>query len=147
MDVVTDPRNLINAQSPVSFGVLGPASEKSPLGLRNRRLISSCPSMVNITTEDNLSGKMGIGVGANGAKDNFALIYHYMDSISSGDIHRLRRLPFNFTITFPGKSKERITVLPSINNSVLTPDQNDNIKNAIRKYLNSRGVPEEEIKE
>ena len=105
MDVITDVRNLGNAQSPVTVEDLSKAAEQSPLGERNKRLISACPSMVNITTEDNLSGKMGIGVGANGAKDNFALIYHFMDSISSKDIARISRLPFNFNVTLLKKEE------------------------------------------
>ena len=77
IDVLHNPKNMINMLKPVSSDSLKKVAEKSPIGKRELSLNLDTPSVIMLMQYQNMLGKTGIASSATGLKAYFGVMAYY----------------------------------------------------------------------
>ena len=81
IDVLHDPKNMINMLKPVSADSLKKVAEKSPIGKRELSLNLDTPSVIILMQYQNMLGKTGIASSATGLKAYFGELTYYAKKV------------------------------------------------------------------
>lgn len=81
IDVLHDPKNMINMLKPVSADSLKKVAEKSPIGKRELTLNLDTPSVIMLMQYQNMLGKTGIASSATGLKAYFGELTYYAKKV------------------------------------------------------------------
>lgn len=92
--IVSDPKNMSLAYSPITMQDLQDLAAKSPKGELVQGLTSMNPAAMYIMQKQNMDGKKVIGISAIGEKIFMGLSYYYNEGMQSGDTTWQKRMSF-----------------------------------------------------
>lgn len=92
MNIVQDPRNVVQAHIPINMDDPKRAAADSPIGKRSARTNFNIPTSIASIQSENGDGVDGISISAVGLKNFTTLTYYYNDILRRGNPHEIKNL-------------------------------------------------------